>query len=106
MATVGEAENAAVEFQGYVNVDVVRRPVGSCFEVARGSEPEESAVEAKVQGEDAAVKFKKKIFSVAGNGANGLIFCGPSELCRFLRFDCDRVQDVYCANLLAPNQGA
>ncbi len=105
VATIGETEDAAIEFKGDVNVDVVGRAVGFGFEIARGGEPEKLAVEAEMQGEESAIELEKKIFAVASNGADGLVLGGTGKLARLLRLGDDWVQDLDDTNFLPRTSG-
>lgn len=104
VATVGEAQNAAAEFESYVNVDIAWRAIRFCLEVTRGAKPEELAVETEMQGEEAAIKFEEEVFALARYGTNRLVFCSANEVIGFLSFCGNWVQDINAPNLFAVNQ--
>jgi hypothetical protein len=103
VATICEAEDAAIEFKGDVDVHVVRRAVGLCLKVARGGEPEELAVETEVKGDEAVIEFEEKVFAVASNRVDGLVCSRSGELCRILRFGGDWMENMNSENLFAEN---
>jgi len=94
VAAIGETEDAAVKFQCNIDVNFVRGTVGAGEQVLGGVEPQKPAVEAEVNGEDAAVKFDDEIFSVASDGVNSLPLCGLNEACGRLRFGGDGMENV------------
>ena len=103
VAAIGEAEDTAIEFKGDVDVNVVRRAVGLCLKVACGVKPEELAVETEVKGDEAGIEFEEKVFAVASNRVDGLVCCRSGELCRFLRFGDDWMEDMNSENIFAEN---
>ena len=94
VTAVGEAEDAAVEFQCDVDVNVLRSAVcpGEHF-FGRG-EPEKPPVEAEVDDDHAAIEFEQEIFSIASDGANGLLVRRLNEARRRLRLCGDGMKDV------------
>jgi hypothetical protein len=81
MAAIGEAEDAPVQFEGYVNVHAVLELVG-----------------AKQHFSCVAVEGKEKVFAFAFDRADPLPFGKARELRGFLWLRSDGMQDVDAAN--------
>lgn len=59
MTAVGEAEHAAIEFEGDIHVDAVGAvTIGACEEVLGVAEPDELAVEFEMKSDDGSGKFE------------------------------------------------
>ena len=101
VAPVGETENTFVEFESYVHVGARFRFgfVGFGEEFFGVGEPEESAVEFKVEGEDASGQLEPEVFTFALDRLDFLAFGGAGELRGRLRFRGDSVEDVDAAYL-------
>ena len=98
MASVGESENAAIEFEGDVDVNSGTRLIGDFREFLPVREPEKLPIEFEMERDDGARKFEPKIFSLAADGEDYLILSGVNEGRGRLRFCGDGVKDMNAAN--------
>ena len=60
VTAVGKAKDTATEFERYVNMNVLRLAACAGDQLSGGAEPQEPAIEAKVDDEDAAIQFERK----------------------------------------------
>ena len=60
MAAICKTQHAAIEFEGHVNVDVVRRLVGLGEEFFYRGKPQKPAIEAKVKDGVLTVRIPKR----------------------------------------------
>jgi hypothetical protein len=79
MAGVGESENAAIEFEGDVNVNAGAGLIGKFREFLRVGEPEKPSIEFEMESDDGTGKFEPKILSLAADGEDCLILSGANE---------------------------
>ena len=106
VATVGESENAAIEFEGDVDVNAGTGLIGEFREFLRVGEPEKLSIEFEMESDDGARKLEPKIFSLAADGEDYLILSGANEGRGRLRFCGDGVEDMDAANAAALDEGA
>ncbi len=108
VAAVGETEDAFVEFEGDVHVNVS----GRFFFVGDGEhffcvgEPEKLAIEFEMESDDAAIELKPEVFSVALDELDALAFGEARELRRILRFCDDGMEDVNAADFATLDERA
>lgn len=79
VATVGESENAAIEFESDVDVNAGAGLIGEFREFLRVGEPEKLSIEFEMESDNGAGKFEPKIFSLAADGEDCLILSGANE---------------------------
>jgi hypothetical protein len=79
VATVGESENAAIEFESDVDVNAGAGLIGEFREFLRVGEPEKLSIEFEMESDDGAGKFEPKILSFATDGEDYLILSGANE---------------------------
>ena len=106
MTAVGKAKDAVTEFERHVNMNALR--LAACFgkQLSGGTEPQEPAIEAEVDDEDAAVQFEQQVFAKPSDGANGLFLCRSSNIRGRLRLRCDGVEDVDAPNFAPAHERA
>ena len=105
VTAVGKAKDTAIEFERYVNMSVLRLAVCPGDQLSGRAEPQEPAIEAKVDDEDAAIQFEQQVFTKPRDGANGLFLCRPSNVRERLRLRGDGVEDADTAILLPRTSG-
>jgi len=106
VTAVGEAKDAAIEFEGYVNMNVLLLAICPREQLFGGAEPQQPAIEAKVDDEDAAIQFEQQVFAKPSDGANGLFLCRSSNVRGGLRLRRDGVEDVDTPNFAAAHERA
>ena len=79
VATVGESENAAIKFEGDVDMNAGTGLIGEFREFLRVGEPEKLSIELEMESDDGAGKFEPKIFSLASDGEDYMILSGVNE---------------------------
>lgn len=104
LAAIGEAENAFVQLERYIYMDTVFGLIRAAEEISCPGEPNELAIEAKVNREQATVETEKQVFPAALNTLDPLPFREIRELRRFLRFRGARVKDVDATNPTAHDE--
>src|SRR5712692_2685385 len=98
LAAIGEAENAFVQLKRNVHVHPVFRLIGTEEELFCSGEPNELAVEAEVEREEATVEMQVQVFSPAFDSLNLLPFCEIRKLGGLLRPRRYGVKDVDATN--------
>jgi len=98
VTAVGEAKDAAAEFEGNVNVNVLRLAICRGEQLFGRAEPQEPAIEPKVDDKDAAIQFEQQVFAKPSDAANGLFLRRPRNLRGRLRLRRDGVEDVDAPN--------
>jgi len=66
MALIGETQHAFIEFEGQIHVDAIQRLICAAKEFVDAAKPDELAIEAEVQFEQAAIEGEEEVFAVAG----------------------------------------
>jgi hypothetical protein len=79
VATVGESENAAIEFEGDIDMNAGTGLIGEFREFLGVGEPEKLSIEFEMESDDGAGKFEPKIFSLATDGEDYLTLSGANE---------------------------
>jgi hypothetical protein len=100
MAAVGKAENALAKFECHINVDAIFGLVGPLKKFLCIRKPDKLAIEAEVQGEQAAIQNKENVFASAIHTLNVAARGELSHTCCGLRFHGDGMQDVDAADAL------
>jgi hypothetical protein len=100
MAAVRKAENALAEFECHINVNAIFGLVGPLKKFFCIGEPDQLAIEAEVQGEQASIQDQKNVFASAIHALNVAARGELSHTCCGLRFHGDGMQDVDAADAL------
>jgi hypothetical protein len=106
VTAVSEAKDAAIEFERYVNVNVLRLAVCPRKQLSGGAEPQEPAIQAKVDDEDAAIQFEQQVFAKPSDAANDSFLRRPNNVRGRLRLRGDGVEDVNASNCAAAHERA
>jgi len=106
VTAVGEAKDAAIEFEGYVNMNVLLLAICPREQLFGGAEPQQPAIEAKVDDEDAAIQFEQQVFAKPSDAASGLFLRRPRNRRGRLRLRRDGVEDVDAPNRAAEHERA
>jgi hypothetical protein len=106
MALIGEAQHALIELECHIHVDAIRRSIGTAKKLVGGAKPNELAIEAEVQFEQAAIEREQEVFPVARGIEDA---AATDELRDFrwrLRFGGDGMKDVDTTDAASANERA
>jgi len=82
VALIGEAEHTFIEFQGHIHMDTIRQIISAAEKFVGAAKPDELAIEAEVQFEQASIELEQEVFAVA-RGIEDAVSAG--ELCDLRR---------------------
>ena len=106
MAAVRKAEDTGPEFKCDVDVNAIFGLIGALQEFIRAGKPEELAVEAEMQGQEAAIQNEENVLTFASDAANSAVRSKAGQAEWGLWFHSDGMQNVNGANALFLDQRA
>ena len=106
MPLIGEAQHALIQFQSHIHVDTILRLIGAAEKFVDAAKPDELAIEAEVQFEQAAIEGEEEIFAVAGGIEDAAAAGKFSDFGRRLWLGDDGMKDVDTPDVASANERA